>query len=166
MKCSLIISNFLEEISSLSHSIFSSISFLCSLKKAFLPLLAILWNSAFRWIYLSFSPLPFTYLLFSAICKASSDNHFAFLHLFSLWMVLVIISCTMLQTSIHSSSDTRQSDLIPWIYLLLPLYNHKGFDLGHTWMTQWFFPTVFNLSLNFPITILKLNKANKQRNKR
>ena len=35
------------------------------------------------------------------------------------------------------------SDLIPWIYLLLPLYNHKGFDLGHTWMTQWFFPTVF-----------------------
>ena len=26
------------------------------------------------------------------------------------------------------------SDLIPWIYLSLSLYNHKGFDLGHTWM--------------------------------
>ena len=26
------------------------------------------------------------------------------------------------------------SDLIPWIYLSLPPYNHKGFDLGHTWM--------------------------------
>ena len=26
------------------------------------------------------------------------------------------------------------SDLIPWIYFSLPLYNHKGFDLGHTWM--------------------------------
>ena len=26
------------------------------------------------------------------------------------------------------------SDLIPWIYLSLPLYNHKGFDLGHTGM--------------------------------
>ena len=26
------------------------------------------------------------------------------------------------------------SDLIPWIHLSLPLYNHKGFDLGHTWM--------------------------------
>ena len=25
------------------------------------------------------------------------------------------------------------SDLIPWIYFSLPLYNHKGFDLGHTW---------------------------------
>ena len=26
------------------------------------------------------------------------------------------------------------SDLIPWIYFSLPLYNHKGFDLGHSWM--------------------------------
>ena len=26
------------------------------------------------------------------------------------------------------------SDLVPWIYLSLPLYNGKGFDLGHTWM--------------------------------
>jgi len=34
----------------------------CLLKKAFLSLLAILWNSAFRWVYLSFSSLPFTYL--------------------------------------------------------------------------------------------------------
>ena len=25
-------------------------------------------------------------------------------------------------------------DLICWIYFSLPLYNHKGFDLGHTWM--------------------------------
>ena len=35
------------------------------------------WNSAFRWVYLSFSPLPLASLLFSAICKASSGNHFA-----------------------------------------------------------------------------------------
>ena len=27
-----------------------------------------------------------------------------------------------------------QSDLIPWVYLSLPLYNFKVFDLGHTWM--------------------------------
>ena len=26
------------------------------------------------------------------------------------------------------------SDLVPWIYLSLPLYNSRGFDLGHTWM--------------------------------
>ena len=63
--------------------LFSSISLHCSLSKAFLCLLAILWNSTFKWIYLSFSPLPFTSLLFSTICKTSSDNHFAFLHSFS-----------------------------------------------------------------------------------
>ena len=41
--------------------------------------LLILWNSAFKWLYLSFSPLPFPSLLFSAICKASSDNRFIIL---------------------------------------------------------------------------------------
>ena len=45
-------------------------------------------------------------------------------------MVLITASCTMSQTSVHSSSGTL-SDLIPWIYLSLPLYNHKGFDLCH-----------------------------------
>ena len=55
----------------------SSISLHWSLKKAFLSLLAILQNSEFRWIYLSFSPLPFTSLLFTSICKTSSGNHFA-----------------------------------------------------------------------------------------
>ena len=56
--------------------LFYSISLHCSLKKAFLFLLSILWNSAFSWIYLSLSSLSFASLLFSAICKASSDNHF------------------------------------------------------------------------------------------
>ena len=58
--------------------LFSSISLHCSLKKAFLSLLAILWNSAFRCFYLCFSPLLFASLLFTAICKASPDSHFAF----------------------------------------------------------------------------------------
>ena len=55
--------------------LFSSISLHRSLRKAFLSLLAILWNSAFKWVYLSFSPLPFPSLLFSALFKVSSDNH-------------------------------------------------------------------------------------------
>ena len=44
--------------------LFSSISLHCSLRKAFVFLLATLWNSAFRWVYLSFSPLPFASFLF------------------------------------------------------------------------------------------------------
>ena len=85
--------------------LFSSISLHCSLMKAFLSLLAILWNSAFKWVCLFFSPLPFT-SLFSAICKAASDNHFAFLHFFFLGMVLITASCTVSWISVHSSSGT------------------------------------------------------------
>ena len=88
MKCSLGISNFLEEISSLSLLLFFSVSLHWSLRKAFLSLFAILWNSAFKWLYLSFSPLLFTFL-FPAICKASSDSHFDFLPFFFLGIVLI-----------------------------------------------------------------------------
>ena len=35
-----------------------------------------------KYLILSFSPLFFTSLLFTAICKISSDSHFAFLFLF------------------------------------------------------------------------------------
>ena len=76
MKYFLGISNFLEEIFPIL--LVSSISLHWSLRKIFSSLLAILCNSEFKWVYLSFSSLPFASLLFSAICKASSDNHFAF----------------------------------------------------------------------------------------
>ena len=86
--------------------LFSCISLHWSLRKAFLSLLAILWNSAFRCLYLCFSPLFFASLLFRAICKASPDSHFAFLHFFSMGMVLIPVSCTVSWTSFHSSSGT------------------------------------------------------------
>ena len=57
--------------------------------------------------------LPVTSLLSLAICKASSDNHFAFLHFFSLGMVLISTSWTMLQISIHSSSGTLSTRSSP-----------------------------------------------------
>ena len=63
--------------------------------------------------------------------KAFLRQPFYVLHLFFLGIVLFTASCTMSRTSVHSSSDTL-SDLIPGIYLSLPLYNCKGFDLGHT----------------------------------
>ena len=81
----------------------SSIIKHCSLKKAFLSLLAIFWNSVFNWMYLSLSLLLFASLCSSTICKASSDNHFAFLLFFFFGMVLFTASYTVLQTSIHSS---------------------------------------------------------------
>ena len=55
--------------------LFSSIFLHWSLRKAILSLLAVLWNSAFKWIYLSFSPLPFASFLFSAIYKTSKRQN-------------------------------------------------------------------------------------------
>ena len=87
--------------------LFSSISLHWLLRKAFLSLLAILWNSAFKWEYLFFSPLLFASLLFTAICKTCSDRPFAFLHFFSIGMILIPVSCTTSWTSVHSSSGTQ-----------------------------------------------------------
>ena len=98
--------------------LFSFTSLRWSLRKAFLSLLALLWNSAFKRVYLFFSYLPFTSLLFSAIYKASSDNHLAFLQFFILGMVLIPASGTMSQISIHSSSGTlsnRSNPLNPFV---------------------------------------------------
>ena len=95
MKCSLGISNFLEDISSLSHSVVFLYFFALITEGGFLSSPCYFWKSAFKWVYLSFSLLLFTSLLFSAICKASSDNHFAFLHFFLLGMVLITASYTM-----------------------------------------------------------------------
>ena len=105
-------SNFLKRSLIFPILLFSFISLHSSLRKAFLSLLAVLWNSAFKWVYLSFSPLPLFLFFSPAICKASSDNHFAFVHFFFLGMALITVSCTVSQTSVHSSSSTL-SDLIP-----------------------------------------------------
>ena len=46
------------QLSNFPILLFSSISLQWSLRKAFLSLFAILWNSSFKWVYRSFSPWP------------------------------------------------------------------------------------------------------------
>ena len=104
MKCSLGISNFLEEISSFSHSIVFLYFFALITEEGFLISPCYFFETLPS--DLSFSPLPLASLLSSAVCKTSSDNHFAFLHLFFLGMVLITVFCTMSWTSEHSSSGT------------------------------------------------------------
>ena len=91
--------------------LFSSISLYLSLRKAFLSLFASLWNSAFK--------LCISFLFSFAFCFSSFHSYFycllrqpffLFVLLF-LGMFLSTASCTMSQTSIHSSSGTL-SDLI------------------------------------------------------
>ena len=71
-----------------------------SLKKAFLSLLVILWNSTLNCMYLSLSPLLFASLHSPALCKASSDSHFAFLLFFFFAILLFTASSTLLWTSV------------------------------------------------------------------
>ena len=74
--------------------------------------------------------LAFASFLFLAICKASSDNGFAFLHFF---LGGDFGHCLIygVAASVHRSSGPHISDLIPCIYLSHPLYNHKGSDLAY-----------------------------------
>ena len=100
-----LIPNFVDEISSLSHSIVSPL-FLCIDHRGRLYLPWYFLELCKQMSNLSFSSLPVASFLFSATCKSSSDNHFAFLHFFFLGMVLIAASCTVSRTSVHSSSGT------------------------------------------------------------
>ena len=158
MNCSLDSSNFLQEISSLSHSIVFllyclSFPFYCfplfllyclslgllislhwSLRKAFVSLLAILWNSAFKWIYLSFSPLPLASFFSQLFLRPHQIAILPFCLSFS-WgwsWSLCLVQCHEPLSIVLQALGL--SNLTPWIYLSLLLYNHKGFDLGLTWM--------------------------------
>ena len=110
----------------------SSIFLHWSLRKAFLSFLAILWNSAFRWEYLSFSLLPLLSLLFSATLRPPQTTILPFFISFSRewsWSPPLVQYYEPPSIVLHALCLW---DLIPWIYLFLPLYNCKGFDLGHT----------------------------------
>ena len=72
MKCSFGISDFLEVISSLSHSVVFLYFFALITEEGFL--ISSCYSLELKWVYLSFSPLLLTSLLFTAICKASPES--------------------------------------------------------------------------------------------
>ena len=109
-KCSLDVYHFLEEISSLSHSI-SFFYFCAFVHLRRLSYCSLLFSGTLHSVGYIFSLLP---SLSSAVCEACLDNHFAYLHFFFFGMVLVPASCTMLRTSVHNSSgilSTRSNPL-------------------------------------------------------
>ena len=127
------ISNFPDEISSLSHSIVFLYFFELNTKEVFCISPCHSWNSAFKWVYLSFSTLPLTSVLFSDICEASSDNYFAFCISLSLvwYWLLPTVQCheplsIVLQALLSISSYP--------LNLLVTFTVYKGFYLSYTWM--------------------------------
>ena len=97
MKYSLAISNFLEEISSLSHSIVFLYLFALITEEGFLifPCYSLELCIQIGISFLFSFTFSFFYFFLSAICNASSVNHFAILHFFFLGMVLIPASCTI-----------------------------------------------------------------------
>ena len=83
MKCSLGISNFFEDISSLSHSIVFLYFFALISEAGFLIFPCYSLELCIQMGISFLFSLPFASFLFSAICQASLDYHFAFLHSFS-----------------------------------------------------------------------------------
>ena len=112
MKCSLGNSNFLKQISSISHSI----SWHYSFEKVFLSLLTVLWNSAFNWVYLFLSLLL---LFFPSYFKSSSDTLLSFICSSLGWFwSLPPVQCSELPSSISCS----------FFHIMLHLpYNVKNF---------------------------------------
>ena len=133
MKCSLDISNFLEEISNLPHSFVFLHFFALITEEGFLISPCYSLELCIQMVYLSFSLLPLASLLFSAICKASLDNHFAFLQFIFLGLVLITASCIILQTSGHNSSGTLPIRSNPLnLFVTSTVMQCKGFDLSYT----------------------------------
>ena len=107
MKCYFGISNFLENISSLSHCIFFPLFlppppfyfFALITEKGFLIFPCYSLELCIQMDISFFFPLPFTSVLFSALYKVTSDNHFAFLNFLFLGMILITTSHPISQTS-------------------------------------------------------------------
>ena len=117
MKCSLGISNFLEQISSLSYSVVFLCFFALITEEGFLISPGYSLELCIQ-MGISFL-LSFAFHFFSQLFVRPPQT--TILPFFILGMVLITITCTISWTSIHSSSGTL-SHLTPWIYLSLPLY--------------------------------------------
>ena len=128
------ISNFLEEISSLSHSIFFLYFSALTTEEGFLisPLLffGTLHSDGYIFPFLLCLLLLFVSQLFVRPPKTTT---LPFCISFFLGMILITTSCTVLGTSIHSSSGILSIRYNP-LNMSLPLYNHKEFDLD---MPEW-----------------------------
>ena len=93
--------------------LFSSNSLHWSLREAFFSLLAILWNSAFKWEYLSFCPLLWHLFFSQLFVRPPQKAIFLFCIYFS-WgwcCVLSPVQCHKSQSIVHQALCL--SDLVP-----------------------------------------------------
>ena len=130
MKCSLGLSNFLEEISSLSHSIVFFYFFALITDEAFLISRGILWNSASKGYIFPFL-LCFSLLFFSHLFVRPPETAILLFCISYSWewsWSLSPIQCP------ESSSIVFQalclSDLTPWIYVVVVVVKNLPANVG------------------------------------
>ena len=129
MKCSLGISNFLKEISSLSHSIVFLYFFALITEEESLLFFGTLHSNGYIFPFLLCLLLFFFSYLF---VRPPQTTILCFCISFS-WGWSQYLPPIQCQKSLSIFLQALcLSDLIPWIYLSLPLYNCKGLDLCHT----------------------------------
>ena len=97
--------NFLEEISSLFHSVIFLYFFAMIAEEGFLISSCYSLELCIQMLISFLFSFAFRLSSFHSIYKASRESHFSFLYFFSMGMVLIPVSCTMSGTSVHSSSD-------------------------------------------------------------
>ena len=108
MKCSLDISDFFEEISSLSHSIVFFYFFALVAEEGFLisPCYSLELGIQMGISFLFSFAFSFT---FSQLFVRPPQTAFCFFHLFFLRMVLIPVSCTILHSKWYSTKNNQSS---------------------------------------------------------
>ena len=106
MRCFLGISNSFEEISCLSYSIFFFYFFALTIEKGFFFLSLLFFGTLHSDRYIFPFLLCLSFLFFSQLfVSLLQTTILPFCIFFPLGDGLITVSCTMLQTSVHSSSD-------------------------------------------------------------
>ena len=101
-----LVSNFLEEISSLSHSTVSLYFFALITEEGFFICHCYSLELCIQMCISFLFSFAFSFCLLLSYLLGLLGQPFSFFHFFFLGMVLITASCTLSQTSIHSSSDT------------------------------------------------------------
>ena len=132
--------------------LFSSISLHWSLRKAFLSLLPILWNSAFRWLYLSFFSFAFHFSSFHSYLKGLPRQPFGFFCISFPWGWSWSLSPVQCHEPPLLSSDTLSIRSCPLNLFLTSTVWSEGIWFRSYLYGLLVFSTFFNLSLNLAMS--------------
>ena len=143
---------FLKRSLDFSILLFSSVSLHWSLRKAFsslLPIHGTLHSDGYVFPFLLCLSLLFFPQVF---VRPSQTTILPFCITFSWGWSLSLPPVQCHESLSIVLKALNLTGLMPWIYSSLPLYNHKGFNLGHTWMVyEWssVFPYILQLTSKF-----------------